>query len=278
MKGCMVFSISMEHGCRISACNDPKAEGSSVKCGRGSQCTEEFHAKGTFLYVLTEHEIQGASESEVNASKDEHPVVPIEHMHPLSAKKSTTPKATTTMSYELDKDATEEAHKLHIELKKEEHAARKIADTLSGNGFFKFFYMLACICLIFFLMCCAEASQRAQLLAAARDLTRKVSSGSLRGRGDGYTVLEPATVVAPIVQTKSPSIDIIFDNFGQDTCIRATHRPLGCKLGREVPITVRGFVDHSYGELLGIRIGYVFKSINGKDMSNSKQWVVMKVH
>merc|ERR1719174_2089694 len=68
-------------------------------------------------------------------------------------------------------------------------------------------------------------------------------------------------------------VNMVFDAFGKEVSIMAKRKPLGCILAKAVPSNrrgqcpvVQGFEDSSYGLTLGIQRGWVFKSINGRDL------------
>jgi hypothetical protein len=61
---------------------------------------------------------------------------------------------------------------------------------------------------------------------------------------------------------------IVFDAFGKDETVRVRYKPLGLQFSIELPLKVASVTHDGCGELLGIQRGWIFKSINGVDLSS----------
>eukprot|EP00427_Karlodinium_veneficum_P025379 CAMPEP_0169108564 /NCGR_PEP_ID=MMETSP1015-20121227/25495_1 /TAXON_ID=342587 /ORGANISM="Karlodinium micrum, Strain CCMP2283" /LENGTH=171 /DNA_ID=CAMNT_0009170195 /DNA_START=42 /DNA_END=557 /DNA_ORIENTATION=+ len=61
-------------------------------------------------------------------------------------------------------------------------------------------------------------------------------------------------------------VNAVFDVDGTEQAIMLKFSPLGLKFYPRMPIVVKGFEDHAYGETLGIQTGWILKSLDSDDI------------
>merc|ERR1712039_15817 len=67
--------------------------------------------------------------------------------------------------------------------------------------------------------------------------------------------------------------EIIFDDNGEDKSIFVDRRPLGAIFEKDVPIKVASLRPRSYAQSLGIRPGWILKSVNGESVLQTCSYV-----
>lgn len=92
----------------------------------------------------------------------------------------------------------------------------------------------------------------------------------------GMKGMEPATEekenMSPQTCNK-PGFHVVFDSeSGEEHSVWVQHKPLGLTFNKGLPIIITGFKPDSYGEHLGIKLGWVLKSMNGQDISSQNSF------
>lgn len=65
---------------------------------------------------------------------------------------------------------------------------------------------------------------------------------------------------------------VVFDSECGEESVWVQHKPLGLTFNKGLPIIITGFKPDSYGEHLGVKLGWVLKSMNGQDIPSQSSF------